>query len=64
MKFVLDATFLIDHLRGDPAAIARLDAMYAAGDDPIVTSVTSAEVWSGPRPEAEAASSGWARVRG
>lgn len=55
MKFVLDATFLIDHLRGDPAAIARLDAMYAAGDDPIVTSVTSAEVWSGPRPGAEAA---------
>ena len=46
-RFVLDASFIIDHLRAEPAAIARLDAMYANGDDPIVTSITDAEVWAG-----------------
>ncbi|CAN5526797.1 hypothetical protein BH20CHL7_BH20CHL7_18910 [soil metagenome] len=51
MRYVLDASFLIDLLRGDPEAAARLDAMHAAGDDPIVTSVTNAEVWSGVRPD-------------
>lgn len=50
MRYMLDSTFLIDHLRAEPAALSRLEAMYVAGDDPVVTSVTSAEVWSGPRP--------------
>jgi predicted nucleic acid-binding protein len=50
VKYLLDATFLIDLLRGDLDAVTRLDAMYAAGDDPIVTSVTNAEVWTGTRP--------------
>jgi predicted nucleic acid-binding protein len=50
MRYMLDATFLIDLLRGDPGAAARLDAMYLAGDDPIVTSVTNTEIWSGVRP--------------
>lgn len=49
MKYVLDSTFLIDHLRSVPAALMRLDDMYAAGDDPIVTSLTTTEVWSGRR---------------
>ena len=38
MKYVLDSTFLIDLLRGVPAAMTRLDALYAAGDDPVVKS--------------------------
>ena len=48
-RYLLDTTFLIDHLRGDPAAVDRLRAMYEAGDDPIVTSVTNAEAWAGQR---------------
>jgi predicted nucleic acid-binding protein len=48
-RYVLDSTFLIDHLRSTPAAMTRLDALYAAGDDPIVSDVTTAEVWSGRR---------------
>jgi predicted nucleic acid-binding protein len=48
-RFVLDASFLIDHLRAEPSAIHRLRVMYEAGDDPIVTGVVSAEIWSGWR---------------
>lgn len=55
MRYVLDSTFLIDHLRSDVAALARLDAMYSSGDDPIVTGVSVAEVWAGRRPDEEAA---------
>jgi predicted nucleic acid-binding protein len=49
MRYVLDSTFLIDLLRAEPAALARLDAMYLSGDDPILTSVTTAEIWAGRR---------------
>ena len=39
-EYVLDSTFLIDHLRATPAAIdAARRSMYVAGDDPIVTDV-------------------------
>ena len=49
MRYVLDSTFLIDHLRSDAGAVARLERLYRAGDDPIVTSVTTTEVWAGRR---------------
>lgn len=54
-RFVLDASFLIDHLRGKPSAVDRLRVMYEAGDDPIITDVVSAEIWSGWRATDEAA---------
>ena len=47
MRLVLDSTFLIDHLRGDPVAIARLEAIFEAGDEPIVNDVVVAEVRTG-----------------
>jgi predicted nucleic acid-binding protein len=50
---MLDTTFLIDHLRAVPGAIDRLEQMYAQGDDPIVTSITTAELWAGLRAEAD-----------
>ena len=34
-------------MRSKPDAVARLEAMYADGDDPVVTSITTAEVWAG-----------------
>ena len=55
MRYVLDSTFLIDHLRAVPAAVARLGSMYVAGDDPIVSSVSIAEVWAGRRSEGDPA---------
>ena len=55
MRYVLDSTFLIDHLRSVPAAVARLGSMYLAGDDPIVSSVSVAEVWAGRRSEGDPA---------
>lgn len=48
-RYVLDASFLIDHLRARPEAVERLRLMYRAGDDPILTDVASAEAWSGWR---------------
>jgi tRNA(fMet)-specific endonuclease VapC len=50
VRYLLDASFVIDHLRGDPDAVGRLGGIYRAGDEPIISSVTTAEVWSGPPP--------------
>lgn len=46
-RYVLDSTFLIDHLRDDPATVERMLAMNMAGDSLIVCDVSAAEVWSG-----------------
>lgn len=46
-RYVLDSTFLIDHLRGIPEAVNRFREMNESGDESIVTDVTVAEVWSG-----------------
>jgi hypothetical protein len=48
-RYVLDSTFLIDHLRGEPAAVARFREMNETGDESIVTDITAAELWSGRR---------------
>lgn len=53
-RYVLDASFLIDHLRGESAAVERLLVILESGDDPMVTDVASAEVWSGWRAADEA----------
>ncbi len=47
MRLVLDSTFLIDHLRGDRVAIARLNALFEAGDEPFVNDVVVTEVRAG-----------------
>ena len=53
---LLDTTVLIDLLRGRPGAIARLDAVRAAGDQPHACAINVEEVVRGLRPpEAEAA---------
>ncbi|HET7703175.1 MAG TPA: PIN domain-containing protein [Candidatus Limnocylindrales bacterium] len=53
MRLVVDSTFLIDHLRGLPAATDRLAQIFEMGDDPIVTEVIVCEVRAGLRPENE-----------
>ena len=51
---VLDSTFIVDHLRGDPAALRRLRDLFEDGDDPIVTDIVVCEVRTGLLPHEEA----------
>jgi predicted nucleic acid-binding protein len=53
MRLVLDSTFIVDHLRGDPAALRRLRDLFEDGDDPIVTEIVVCEVRSGLLPHEE-----------
>lgn len=47
MKYLLDTTFVIDHLRDDPTALARFRELLDAGDEAIVTGVVVSETWAG-----------------
>ena len=47
MRLVIDSTFLIDHLRGEDAAVDRLEAIFEQGDEPIVTEIVVCEVRTG-----------------
>ncbi len=53
MRLVLDSTFLIDHLRGEAAAVAEFARIFEFGDEPIVTEIIVCEVRAGLLPEAE-----------
>ena len=46
-RFLLDTTFIIDHLRGKPEAVRRLRALVESGDLALVNDVVSAEAWAG-----------------
>lgn len=45
--YLLDSSFLIDHLRGVDAATNKLRAMVEGGDNAMVCDVSAAEIWSG-----------------
>jgi predicted nucleic acid-binding protein len=47
MQYVLDTTFVIDHLRGLPEANDRFRRLYESGDEPLITDIVAAEAWSG-----------------
>lgn len=47
MRYLLDTTFVIDHLRGDPVAVARLSNIVENGDEPYVCDVVACEAWAG-----------------
>ena len=49
MYVVLDSTFIIDHLKGDPGARARWRRMFEEGDQPVVTEIVVCEVRTGLR---------------
>ena len=49
MYLILDSTFVIDHLRGDPAARIRWRRMFDEGDQPVVTEIVVCEVRTGLR---------------
>ena len=50
MNFVLDSSFVIDVLNGDPAAADRWRRLFADGDDPILCEIVVCEVRTGLRP--------------
>ena len=52
-RYLLDSTFLIDHLRGVPEAVQRLRHMNESGDESMVTDISATEVWSGRRAGSE-----------
>jgi len=47
MRYLLDTTFVIDHLRGDPVTVARLASIVENGDEPFVCDVVACEAWTG-----------------
>lgn len=53
MRLLLDSTFVIDHLRGVPAAVEGMAAIVENGDEPYVTEVVVCEVRAGLRAEDE-----------
>jgi predicted nucleic acid-binding protein len=56
-RYLLDASFIIDHLRGVAAATERFRAINEGGEIAMVCDVAAAEVWSGRQhdhPEIEA----------
>lgn len=46
-RYVLDTSFMIDHLRGDPAATRRFAQIFSDGDQPVVNEVAACEAWTG-----------------
>lgn len=46
-RYMLDTSFLIDHLRGDAAAVERFARICELGDDAIINEIVSCEVWTG-----------------
>jgi predicted nucleic acid-binding protein len=49
MRLMLDASFMIDHLRGDGGAIRRFDEIFENGDEPFVNIIGVCEVETGLR---------------
>jgi predicted nucleic acid-binding protein len=46
-RYLLDTTFIVDCLRGQPAAVERLRRIAELGDVAIVNDVVCAEAWAG-----------------
>ena len=47
VRYVLDTTFVIDHLRDDPAAIRRFASFFEEGHEVFVNEVVVSEAWAG-----------------
>jgi predicted nucleic acid-binding protein len=46
-RYLLDTTFIVDHLRGEASASDRLRRIVETGDLPYVNDVVVAEAWAG-----------------
>jgi len=54
MRYLLDTTFVIDHLRNEATAVAALNRMMDDGDELFVNEIVACEAWSGRRSPADA----------
>jgi predicted nucleic acid-binding protein len=53
VRYLLDTTFVIDHLRGDPIAVRRFADLVENGDEPFVCDVVACEAWTGAHDETD-----------
>jgi len=53
VRYLADATFLVDYLRNEPGALVAFARLMADGDDLFVNEIVVAEIWSGVRPADE-----------
>ncbi len=49
MRYLLDTTFIIDHLRDDPGVRRAFARILEAGDEAFVNEVVVCEAWTGAR---------------
>jgi predicted nucleic acid-binding protein len=61
MTLLLDTTFVIDHLRADPAAVDRLRALVEAGERLYVNDIVTCEAWAGAHSDDDPALGGLIR---
>ncbi|HEY3162834.1 MAG TPA: PIN domain-containing protein [Candidatus Limnocylindrales bacterium] len=54
MRYLIDTTFVIDHLRGDPAARELMARLAESGDQLYVNEVVVAEAWAGAHSDDDA----------
>jgi predicted nucleic acid-binding protein len=47
VRYLIDTTFVIDHLRGDPATRSRMTDLLDHGDGLFVNEIVVAEAWAG-----------------
>jgi predicted nucleic acid-binding protein len=47
MRLLVDSTFVIDYLKGDPTALDRWHTVFAEGDEPVVNEIVVCEVRAG-----------------
>ncbi len=50
MRVLLDATFVIDYLRAEPAAVQRWRELISSGDEPLLNEIVVCEVRTGVAP--------------
>ncbi len=50
MRFILDTSFAIDYLRARPNAVARMERLVSAGDEPYINDIVLCELATGARP--------------
>jgi predicted nucleic acid-binding protein len=49
VRYLLDTTFAVDYLRGEPAAVERFGQLFRDGDEPYVNEVVLCELAVGMR---------------
>jgi len=49
VRYVLDTTFVIDHLRDDLAAVQKFASIFEEGDQVFVNEIVVCEAWTGAR---------------